>query len=210
MEKLGRHAPRERTFASLSSPAKAAHIFQLPATSLLSSLRTQGPITTGCSFVATRVGQLSFRQQASRGMGPCVRRDDRGDCRSRCAYARDKPRDDGGESNTHGEELIRGIADGTRPDESDRHPYASRFEFSANSQQGGAAAFNLLAIVFIPLKELPGLGESLHGTRWPPRRCPEAAERGIPRRCTGATDRLKRSQQIERLIPWSQVTAGKY
>ena len=46
------------------------------AANSLSSLRTQGPITTGCGLWHQRAGPLSFRRRTLRGMGPCVRRDD--------------------------------------------------------------------------------------------------------------------------------------
>jgi hypothetical protein len=41
----------------------------------LSSLRTQGPITTGVSLCA-KVVERRLSKQAARRMGPCVRRDD--------------------------------------------------------------------------------------------------------------------------------------
>ena len=54
----------------------------------LSSLRTQGPITAGEICGHQRAGRLSLVQQThiTAVMGPCVRRDDSGDCLSRCVH----------------------------------------------------------------------------------------------------------------------------
>jgi hypothetical protein len=106
--------------------------------------------------------------------------------------------------------LIRSTTGGTRADEPDHHSSVNRFEFSADWQQEAAVTFSLPAIVLISLREFPEQAALSSGTPWPSRRCLAAAESRIRRRCAGAGDRLKRSQQIERLIQRFQVAVERH
>jgi hypothetical protein len=87
---LGRNAPRDREIMSIHVIASEAKQSILPLCCKMdcfaslamtgcqlspSSLRTQGPITTGSSIL--RAGRsIVFQQQRPRSMGPCFRRDD--------------------------------------------------------------------------------------------------------------------------------------
>src|SRR5215475_5394502 len=73
-----------------------------------------------------------------------------------------------------------------------------------------AIAFTPPAIVLISLRESPVLIASSCGTQWPSCTRPESAESGIPHYCAGTGDRLKRSQQFERLIQRAKVAVGKH